>query len=83
MVEKKLPAPADLKRPLVEPENSHLSIRRQCELLCLNGSIYYLGPATGSEEDLRLMRLIDQQFLKAPLRRPADDGVPGAFGRDG
>ena len=62
-----MPAAADLKRPLVEPENPHLSIRRQCELLGLSRSTYYLGPATASEEDLRLMRLIDQQFLRTPF----------------
>jgi putative transposase len=58
-----MPSAAGLKRPLVEPEHPHLSIRRQCQLLGLNRSSYYLGPATASEEDQRLMRLIDQQFL--------------------
>jgi putative transposase len=62
-----LPATADLKRLLVETDNPQLSIRRQCELLGLNRSSYYLGPATASEEDLRLMRLIDQQFLRTPF----------------
>jgi putative transposase len=62
-----LPAAADLKRPLIEPENPHLSIRRQCELLALNRSSYYLAPAVESEENLRLMRLIDQQFLATPF----------------
>jgi putative transposase len=52
---------------LVEPDNPHLSIRRQCELLDLNRSSYYFLPATESEENLRLMRLIDQQFLKTPF----------------
>ena len=33
----------------------------------LNRSTYYLPPATESEENLRLMRLIDQQFLKTPF----------------
>jgi putative transposase len=49
------------------PDHPHLSICRQCELLGLNRSTYYLPPATASEEDLRLMRLIDQQFLKTPF----------------
>jgi putative transposase len=62
-----LPAAADLKRPLIEPSYPHLSIRRQCELLGLNRSSYYLPPATESEENLRLMRLIDEQFLKTPF----------------
>jgi putative transposase len=62
-----LPAAADLKRTLVEPENPHLSIRRQWDLLGLSRSTYYLGPASASGEDLRLMRLIDQQFLRTPF----------------
>src|SRR5215469_6137715 len=66
-LKKKLPAAADLKRPLIEPSNPHLSIRRQCELLDLNRSSYYLPPAVESEENLRLMRLIDEQFLKTPF----------------
>ena len=33
----------------------------------LNRSSYYLSPATESEENLRLMRLIDQQFLRTPF----------------
>jgi putative transposase len=66
-VKKKLPAAADLKRPLIEPSDSHLSIRRQCELLGLNRSSYYLPPAVESEENLRLMRRIDEQFLKTPF----------------
>jgi putative transposase len=62
-----LPAAADLKRPLIEPSDSHLSIRRQCELLGLNRSSYYLPPAVESEENLRLMRRIDERFLKTPF----------------
>jgi putative transposase len=62
-----VPAAADLQRPLVEPEHPHLSIRRQCQLLDLSRSTYYLEPATVSEEDLRLMRLIDEQFLRTPF----------------
>jgi len=44
-----------------------LSIYRQCELLDLNRSTYYLPPAVESEEDLRLMRLIDRQYLVTPF----------------
>jgi putative transposase len=66
-LKKKLAAAANLKRPLVEPAHPHLSIRRQCELLDLSRSCYYVVPATASEEDLRLMRLIDQQFLRTPF----------------
>ena len=62
-----MPAAVDLKRALVDISHPHLSIIRQCELLDLNRSTYYLSPATGSGEDLRLMRLIDRQFLKTPF----------------
>jgi putative transposase len=62
-----LPATVDRKRALIEPDHPHLSICRQCELLDLNRSTYYPPPATESEEDLRLMRLIDRQFLEAPF----------------
>jgi putative transposase len=62
-----LPATVDQKRTLINPDHPHLSICRQCELLDLNRSTYYLPPATASEENLRLMRLIDQQFLKTPF----------------
>jgi len=62
-----LPAAVDRKRELVDPDNAHLSICRQCELLDLSRSTYYLPPATESEEDLRLMRLIDRQFLATPF----------------
>jgi putative transposase len=62
-----LPAAVDRKRALIEPDYPHLSIYRQCELLDLNRSTYYLPPATESEENLRLMRLIDRQFLETPF----------------
>ena len=62
-----MPASVDRKRALVEIDHPQLSIRRQCELLDLNRSSFYLSPATASEENLRLMRGIDQQFLKTPF----------------
>ena len=55
-----MPAAVDAKRALVETEHPHLSISRRCELLGLNRSTFYLAPATESEENLRLMRLIDE-----------------------
>ena len=42
-------------------------MRRQCELLDVNRSSFYFQPAAESAENLRLMRLIDQQFLKTPF----------------
>ncbi len=52
---------------LVTPDDPGLSIARQCELIGLNRSTFYLVPATASEENLHLMRLIDEQYLKTPF----------------
>lgn len=44
-----------------------MSIRRQCELLQLNRASYYYQPATTSELNLGLMRLIDEQYTRTPF----------------
>ena len=43
-----------------------LSISSQCRLLGISRSSFYYQPKPMSEEDLKLMRLIDEQFLKTP-----------------
>ena len=47
--------------------HSDLSIRRQCELLGLNRSGLYYETVGESEENLRFMRLIDEQYTRAPF----------------
>ncbi len=44
-----------------------MSIGRQCELLGLARSSYYYEPMPESEEDLLLMRLLDEQYTKTPF----------------
>ena len=44
-----------------------LSVRRQCALLGLPRSSFYYTPLPESEEDLRWMRLIDQEYLRRPF----------------
>jgi putative transposase len=44
-----------------------ISLRRQCELLGVNRSGLYYEPAGESEENLRLMRLLDEQYTRAPF----------------
>ena len=44
-----------------------MSVRRQCELLGLNRSSLYYEPAGETTEDLRLMRLIDEQYTARPF----------------
>jgi putative transposase len=57
----------EVKRSWIEPGQPQLSIRRQCELLGLNRSTWHYRPAQASDEDLRLMRLIDEQYLRRPF----------------
>jgi putative transposase len=44
-----------------------LSIRRQCALLGLPRASFYYQPATETEENLRLMRLLDEQYTACPF----------------
>jgi len=72
---------------LVEPGNARLTIGRQCELLGLSRSAYYYRRQAESEEDLLLLRLIDEEYTRHPFygtRRLADWlGRQGqAVGRD-
>ena len=44
-----------------------MSVCRQCELLGLSRSSFYYEPATEAEDNLRLMRLIDEQYTAQPV----------------
>lgn len=48
-------------------DHDTISLRRQCELLGVNRSSLYYQPLGESEENLRLMRLIDEQYTRAPF----------------
>ena len=43
-----------------------MSVRRQCELAGISRKYYYYTPRPENEENLKLMRLIDEQYLKHP-----------------
>jgi putative transposase len=47
-------------------DNEQLSIRRQCELLELSRSSVYYEATGESEENLRIMRVMDEEFLEHP-----------------
>lgn len=47
--------------------SAQLSIARQCELLNLSRSGYYYQPVGESEENLKLMRLMDEQYMLTPF----------------
>jgi putative transposase len=44
-----------------------VSVRRQCELLGLNRASWYFQPAGQTPQNLLLMRLIDEEYLRHPF----------------
>ena len=56
------------KRCYIEPEHPELSIARQCELIGLARASYYRSMGMPeSEENLALMRLIDEEYTRHPF----------------
>lgn len=51
---------------LIDRNNKHLSLRKQCELLGINRSSLYYEPVGIDEETLHLMNLLDRQHTKTP-----------------
>ena len=52
---------------MVERGHAEISVRRQCELLGVNRSGLYYELVGESEENLALMRLLDEQFTRTPF----------------
>ena len=44
-----------------------LSIKKQCLLLNINRNSIYYSPKSESEKNLKMMRLLDQQYLLTPF----------------
>jgi putative transposase len=55
------------KKSWIDRGHSELSIASQCRLLHLPRSSLYYEKAPGDPLDLKLMRLIDQQYLRTPF----------------
>ncbi len=51
----------------MERGHAEISVRRQCELLGVNRSGLYYEPAGESEQNLALMRLLDEQYTRTPF----------------
>jgi putative transposase len=60
-------APLSVRQAWVDSQDRQWSIRQQCELLSLNRSTWYYAAAVESAENLCLMRLIDEQYLRRPF----------------
>ena len=65
-LKKKLQRTRDEVVQWIDRDHEALSVRRQCEILGVHRSQLYYEPKLESEENLELMRLIDEQ----PLQRP-------------
>lgn len=52
---------------LIETEHAALSIVKQCELLNVGRSGLYYTPVKESKENLSIMRVLDEQYLKTPF----------------
>ena len=55
------------RRAMIDREEPKLSLVRQCALLGISRSSLYYLPTEADAEDLELMALIDQQYLKTPF----------------
>ena len=52
---------------MIEPRHQRIPLSRQCELLGLVRSTVYYRPRPADELNERLMRLIDEQYLRTPF----------------
>jgi len=56
------------KRKMIELNNNRISISKQCELIRLSRSSYYWDVQQGeSDQNLKLMRLIDEEYTRHPF----------------
>lgn len=52
---------------MIDSVGEELTISKQCELLGISRSSYYYEPISVSERDLRLMKMIDEQYISTPF----------------
>lgn len=67
MVKKKSKSVSRTERLNWINQEDNISISRQCELLNISRSSWYYKPLGESEENLKYMRLLDEQYLKTPF----------------
>lgn len=48
-------------------KDKNISISKQCELIGINRSSYYYKPVEESEENLAIMRVLDEKYLETPF----------------
>jgi putative transposase len=55
------------RKEMIEPQSSVLSISTQCEMLSVSKSSFYYVPAGESDENLAIMRMLDEQYFSTPF----------------
>ncbi|MBI1348008.1 IS3 family transposase [bacterium] len=66
-IKKKWPSTVAERRAWIHPDDRQLSLRQQCSLLGLHRSNVYYEPVPESVENLAMMRLIDEEYLRHPF----------------
>ena len=51
---------------MIDPQDERLSLVRQCALVGIARSSFYYRPSGEAEENLRLMRTMDELHLNCP-----------------
>ena len=51
---------------MIDPDHKKLSLSRQCQMVDVSRSSVYYKPKPVNPDDLKLMRLIDEQYMKTP-----------------
>lgn len=67
MAQKKIIIKPPAERKAMVKKENNMTVSRQCELLSIHRSGLYYKPVPQSEENLHLMRLMDEQYLKTPF----------------
>jgi len=52
---------------MIDTKHPQLSVRRQCELVGLSRATFYRQPRGETPFNLRLMRMIDEEYTRAPF----------------
>ncbi|WP_217605263.1 IS3 family transposase [Chitinophaga sp. GbtcB8] len=59
--------PAKQRLELIDCNHPALSISRQCKLFSIHRSAVYYKPAQESAENLAIMRMLDEQYMRTPF----------------
>lgn len=58
---------ADDRKKMIDFRNETLSVKKQLDLVSISSSSFYYLPKGESEENLAILRLLDEQYFKTPF----------------